>query len=110
MIRIILSVLLLLLLSYALKQYRRSGLFSSVILLCSIVGVVLVWVPDLSTSVANHLGVGRGVDLITYLFIIISIASIFNIHLRLRASKEVVTRIVREMAIRDARQGRGSQS
>ena len=35
-------------------------------------GIVLVWDPDLSTRLANLVGVGRGTDLLVYLLFILT--------------------------------------
>ncbi|MDF1599739.1 DUF2304 domain-containing protein [Mesorhizobium sp. YIM 152430] len=103
MIKFILGALLLLLLMYAIAQFRRSRPISIAIILCCVVGFVFVISPDLSTSVANYLGVGRGADLVIYLVAIVTLAGIFNLHLRIRASDHLVTELARAFAISTAR-------
>lgn len=97
-----LAVLALLVL-YAFGQRRRSGPISYGIILAALTGAVLVIFPDLSTSVARAVGVGRGADLIFYVFMLIVFASIANLHLRLRAQNEVVTLLARELALSNAK-------
>ena len=97
-----LAVLALLVL-YAFGQRRRSGPISYGIILAALMGAVLVVFPDLSTSVARAVGVGRGADLIFYVFMLIVFAAIANLHLRLRAYSEVVTMLAREVALANAK-------
>lgn len=97
-----LAVLALLVL-YAFGQRRRSGPISYGIILAALVGAVLVVLPDLSTTLANAVGVGRGADLVFYVFMLIVFAAIANLHLRLRAHSEVVTLLAREVALSTAK-------
>jgi len=102
-IKYILALLLAILMIYAIGQIRRSRPISIGIILCCLVGLVFVFAPNLSTEIANFLGVGRGADLIIYLFAIITLAGVFNLHLRLRSSQEVTTELARALAIAAAR-------
>lgn len=102
-IKFVLSGLMLLLLVYALGQFNQSRLIAVSIILCCMTGLVFVFFPSLSTDIANMLGVGRGADLVIYLLAIVTLAGIFNLHLRIRASREVVTELARALAIATAR-------
>jgi hypothetical protein len=88
---------------YALTQRRKTPAVSLVILLISAVGGIFVLFPDLATSLAHFTGVGRGVDLIIYAFILISLCAIFNLHLRIRANAAVMTELARAIAIHTVR-------
>lgn len=98
-----LAVLALLVL-YAFGQRRRSGPLSYGIILAALAGEVLVIFPDLSTTLAHAVGVGRGADLVFYVFMLIVFAAIANLHLRLRAHSEVVTQLAREVALSTVRE------
>lgn len=100
--QILLLALLALLAFYAFSQWRLSRPVAAVMLVCAVVGAVLVLRPQISTSVANALGVGRGADLILYLFVVLALVAIFNLHLRLRAGHEMLTRLAREIALQAA--------
>lgn len=65
-------------------------------------GLFFVWSPQHSTMIANALGVGRGVDLIYYIWIVLSLAVFVNIHLKLRENTLLVTQLARQIAIREA--------
>lgn len=98
-----LAVLALLVL-YAFGQRRRSGPLSYGIILAALAGAVLVIFPDLSTALAHAVGVGRGADLVFYVFMLIVFAAIANLHLRLRSHSEVVTMLAREVALSTVRE------
>lgn len=99
MIAPILIFLLTLLWVYALTQWNKSKIIASFIFVCCIIGIVFVVAPSLSTEVANMIGVGRGADLILYIISIISLAGIFNLHLKLRQAAELQTELVRKVAL-----------
>lgn len=67
-----------------------------------IAGVFFVWSPDQSTWLAHLLGIGRGADLIYYIWIILSLAVFINVHLKLRENVTLVTQLARQIAIADA--------
>jgi len=89
---------------YAFGQRRRSGPISYAIMAAALIGAVLVIFPDLSTAIAHAVGIGRGADLIFYIFMLIVFAGIANLHLRMRAHAETVTLLAREMALLTARE------
>jgi len=103
------TAMLALLVLYAFGQRRRSGPLSYGIMLAATAGVVLVIFPSLSTTIANAVGVGRGTDLILYVFMLIVFATIANLHLRMRAQAEVVTLLAREIALATARRPQGAR-
>ncbi|HUP45464.1 MAG TPA: DUF2304 domain-containing protein [Thermoanaerobaculia bacterium] len=63
---------------------------------------VFIAFPDLSSIIANALGIGRGADLVLYLSILFMLGGFFGVYLRFRRLDEQLTRIVRHLAIRDA--------
>ena len=62
------------------------------------VGVV-VWQPNLSTELANRLGVGRGSDLVLYVAVAVLFYMIFRLTVRLEKIEKNITKVVREVAI-----------
>ena len=97
---VVLAVLLL----FAVGQRRHSGPLSYGMMLTAAVGAVLVIFPELSTTIANAVGIGRGADLIFYVFMLIVFAAIANLHLRMRLHAEMTTVLARELALATARQ------
>jgi hypothetical protein len=66
-------------------------------------GLYFVWFPSHSTQLAELVGIGRGVDLILYIWVCISLIVLLNLHLKLRTQMELVTLLARQLAMSDAR-------
>lgn len=64
-----------------------------------VVGAVLVANPDLSTEIAHRLEIGRGTDLIFYVFIIASLFFAVTVTTRQRQMQRQITLLVRQMAL-----------
>ena len=95
----ILSLLLSGVLVYAWAEYRRSPVVASLSVAVSLAGLFFVWVPSESTRVAEFVGIGRGADLILYLWVCISLIVLLNLHLKLRTQQEMITRLARAIAL-----------
>ncbi len=67
------------------------------------VGIYFVWLPDHATVVAGWLGVGRGTDLLIYLWILITLFVGVNLHLKIQAVRENITELTRAVALASAR-------
>ena len=65
-------------------------------------GIYFVWEPEHSTQLAELVGIGRGVDLILYIWVCISMIVLLNLHLKLRTQTELITTLARKIAIVDA--------
>jgi small membrane protein len=98
----ILSLLLCSVLIYAWAEYRRSPVVALMSLVASLVGLYFVWIPSHTTRVAEFIGIGRGADLIMYLWICISLIVLLNLHLKLRSQHEVITALARAIALANA--------
>jgi hypothetical protein len=64
-------------------------------------GLYFVWVPKHSTRLAELVGVGRGVDLIFYVWVCISLILLLSLHLKLRMQMELITVLARKLALAD---------
>jgi small membrane protein len=64
--------------------------------------------PDHATALAELAGVGRGVDLIIYIWVVISLLVLLNLHLKLRAQTEALTGLARAMAIGETLRASGN--
>jgi hypothetical protein len=88
---------------YAMNQRPKLLVFrASIVSICA-VGLIVVWAPELSTRVANAINIGRGADLISYLWIAMTLVISINIHIRLKLEAERVTQLAREIAILTAK-------
>jgi hypothetical protein len=95
----LLSGLLTIVLAYAGTQWRRSRFVATIAVLLAMAGLYLVWLPSKATEIAQWAGIGRGVDLILYLWVVISLIAVLNLHLRLRAQTELITALARSIAL-----------
>jgi hypothetical protein len=64
--------------------------------------IVLVLFPDLTTSVARLLGVGRGTDLLLYVSLITGLHVALMLYLRTRDLERKITEQARAIALRNA--------
>ena len=100
--QLILTALLFGILIYAGAEYRRSPAISLIAVLAASGGLYLVWFPAHATALAEVVGIGRGVDLIIYIWVVISLLVVLNLHLKLRAQMELITALAREITIANA--------
>jgi small membrane protein len=100
--QLVLSILLGCVLVYAWAQYKRSPLVAGASMLAGAAGLYLVWSPEQSTAVAEFIGIGRGADLILYLWVCISLNMLLSLHLKLRVQNETLTKLARAMALKNA--------
>lgn len=103
MIKIPLIALLLFCAVYGWRQRSLSPVIGYLTPLTCALGIALVIRPDWSSEVAEMVGVGRGADLILYLWTAISILVLANIHFRMRALRAEITILTREIALLNTR-------
>jgi hypothetical protein len=99
MIKLLLCLLLAACGAYGWRERRMSPIVGYATPFLSLVGIVLVLYPQVSSRFAALLGVGRGADLIFYLWTVLSALLIANVHFRLRYQKAVLTTLARELAL-----------
>ena len=66
------------------------------------VGIALTFRPDLATRVANLVGIGRGTDLLLYIFLLFSLFQSVYLADRLKNVDARLTSVVREHALDSA--------
>jgi hypothetical protein len=98
-----LTVLLLGIMVYAWSEYQRAPAIGAVAMFVAACGLYFVWLPSHASALASLAGIGRGVDLILYVWVVISLIVVLNLHLKLRSQTEIITALAREMAIANAR-------
>ena len=97
-----LSALLSAILLYAWREHRRSPAVATLSALATAAGLYFVWFQEHSTRLAELVGIGRGVDLVLYVWVCISLLVLLNLHLKLRAQHELITILARKLAISEA--------
>jgi hypothetical protein len=104
---IALSILSLLLVYEAVSLWRRpvarrAGLVRFLVWALAAVGIAD---PLLVSWVAQAIGIGRGADVVLYLFVLTFLAAAFYFYSRCVQLERQVTQLVRHLAIQEARQG-----
>ena len=99
----LLSALLLAMLAYALVAARRTRVLAALIGLAAMAGLYFVWSPQSANQLAHAVGIGRGADLVFYIWVVLSMLVALNLHLRLKAQSELATRLARALALLEAR-------
>jgi hypothetical protein len=97
--QLFLTALLSAILLYAWLEYKRSPFVGSISVLAAFTGLYFVWFPSHATRIAETVGIGRGVDLILYIWVAITFIVLLNLHLKVRAQMELITELARELTI-----------
>lgn len=69
-------------------------------------GMIAVLDPSLTSRAAQFLGIGRGTDLILYIFVMFSLLHVVSLSTQLRRMERQITILNRRCAIADAEIGR----
>ena len=89
-------------------RYRQSKIRTLVFLSWFILWIgatVVIVFPDSTIVIARFVGIGRGVDLIIYLTMILILYLLFRIYVRLEQVDREITQIVRTIALREEGSG-----
>lgn len=103
MIRYILTAMLLVGIVFALREWKQSRLLFLAIAVLSLGGIYFVWDEEQTTRIANLLGVGRGADLVLYVYSAISFVLIVSLLIRIKLLHEQFTDLTRAVALANAR-------
>jgi hypothetical protein len=101
------AILVLILLAIAglyFNRLRKKSFDRLIILVFILAGIVLVIAPDLTTAIANRLGVGRGADLIMYLGLLALAFLCLLLYARIRELEASMTDLARWIALEQARE------
>lgn len=88
---------------YGWAQLSSVRIVSLGLMLLSVCAIYFVWNPELTSRLANMVGVGRGTDLVLYLFLVFVLSQLVVIHVRLHAQMTLITQIARRIALDSAR-------
>ena len=97
----ILSAGLLICLFYILSLGKSSLFFRFGFFVTVIGGFVAIWLPETTNVAAGLVGIGRGADLVIYLWILLSFFFILKLHIKLRAQSTTLTTLARYIALKD---------
>lgn len=75
------------------------SLYRLVIIISLFSGIIFVIKPEWTSIVANFLGIGRGTDLIFYLFIIVVLLKLLTMDATINSMQKKITELIRKNAI-----------
>jgi hypothetical protein len=107
--KLVFIMLLLTVVLYAWREYRHAPLVGLLSMMAALAGLYFVLVPSHATWLAEHVGIGRGVDLVIYVWVAISLIVLLNLHLKMRAQMELITTLARAVALERAGHPRDRQ-
>lgn len=103
-IQIILLVFFLFAWSRVFKKYRSSEIKLKELIIWSVfwlIAGVVVLVPNSTNTIAGFVGIGRGADLVVYISLALLFYILFRIFYRLEKIEKNITKITRELALKD---------
>jgi hypothetical protein len=101
-IQIIIVIFALFALSRAFLRFKDNKLTKTEFLFWTLIWlavIVFAFTPRLTSWVSSLLGIGRGVDLIIYLSIIVLFYLIFRLYVKMESIRKDITLLVRKFAI-----------
>jgi hypothetical protein len=99
MIQIFLTLLLLGVVALAAVQRTTTRFVQFAVISVIGVGIYFVWAPDQANLVAAAVGVGRGADLLFYLWVVITLALIMFMYLKIQRLARRLTQLTRAVAL-----------
>jgi small membrane protein len=103
-LQIIVSLFIVFVVYRLLKRYKDGSLKMSEFigwLLIWLAVLVVFWLPQTTSYLANLVGIGRGVDLAVYLSILLVFYLNFRLYLRIDNQNKEITKIVRHLALHE---------
>ena len=86
----------------AFAQLARLPLIGGAVICVALFGIWLVWMPEEATRIAHFVGVGRGADLVMYMWVLISFSVWLVLYLALRDQLHLITALAREIALKQS--------
>jgi hypothetical protein len=108
--QVVFTIMLIAVVMIAFAQLPRIPLVGGMVICAALFGAYIVWMPDQATYLANLIGIGRGADLVLYVWVLISCAILLLLYLNLREQLQLITALARRMALTDATRGETPRS
>jgi hypothetical protein len=89
---------------FSIVSLRRSAIIAYSIFLFSVLAIYFSWQPEKANLIANYLGVGRGADLLLYLWFLVSSSMFLLANLKLNKLHQELTEVSRFVAISESKQ------
>jgi len=84
---------------YAFRAWQVSRLVATGLVVAGSGALLFVWIPSIANDFAGALGVGRGADLVIYVYCLLSFMLILDLSLKIKAQHHTITRLAREIAV-----------
>src|SRR5262247_2570710 len=98
-IKFLLITLLALLAVFVIWQKITSPGVRSTALIVLAIGAYFVWQPEHANAVAHVVGVGRGADLLIYLWVVVTFSLVLVLYLRIVEMSRMLTELARRLAL-----------
>jgi hypothetical protein len=98
-IQVFLTALLLTVAALVALQRTSTRLVRLVVIVVIAIGAYFVWSPEQANALAHWAGVGRGADLLFYLWVIITLALIMFMYLKIQRLSRRLTQLARAVAL-----------
>jgi hypothetical protein len=98
-IKFILMFPLAVLIILALQQLRHQLFCRLSVIIMSLTGLVFVAFPEITSALAHRVGVGRGADLIIYLYMILFFIVSVALYMKIKNLEAKQTAFIRKVAI-----------
>lgn len=99
LIIVIIFIVLRLIYKLKAKEINLSQFFSWLVIWLS--AICIIWYPQITTYLAARVGIGRGVDLVIYVSIIVIFYFMFRLLLKIEQIEKQITKIVRHDSLKD---------
>ena len=102
LIQIILFTIILLAFLLTWRRARQQAISRAAAIIWSLVwigGAAVIWRPEVASTLARFVGIGRGVDLIVYGSIIMLLILVFQLHVAHTRLENELTQLVRQQAL-----------
>ena len=103
-IKPILSILLLGVLFFVMIQHHSGRLLRPAVAIAVAVVILFTWMPEFSNKVANYLGIGRGADMIFYIWIVLSMLAFASLYITFNKQERQITHLTRALALHHAQE------
>ena len=103
LIKYILLIPLVGMIALFLLRLRNKTFYRLAFILVGLLGVFFVLNPEITTRIANLVGVGRGTDLILYLCVVTFFMAFIVLYAKLRKLEAAQTELARQLAIHTAK-------
>lgn len=101
-LQIILTIFFLSLTTFSWLRMGKVRVFARLLAILCLVGIYFIWSPTTLTLVANTFGIGRGADLLLYIFLIFVLFELLMSRIRDKEKEEMITKLARRIAIQNS--------